>query len=228
MSLDTPLRPSDDAPPARSSCRPSCWQTVALAVALATLTAAAVLPSARSAQAQITFSVNDTGDAGDFDTSDEVCNTQASGTSGTCTLRAALEQASALSTSTPKDIIFTDLSPGSDGTITFTPTSGDLIVNGQTIRIRGDQVGGSGWAKGDPPVVYIDAGNLSGSGANGLDVRTDADSSSITAVGVINAPSNGIQLRGDIDQINDTGDYNDDIHAAMTKALDDFKATGAY
>ena len=31
-----------------------------------------------------------------------------------------------------------------------------------------------------------------------------------------------------LDQINESGDFNDDIEAAMKSALDDFKANGVY
>ena len=131
------------------------------------------------------FVVNATGDAGDSDTSDDVCDDG----SGACTLRAAIQQANAtgnVSTITPDRIAF-DFAGSGPYVIqpaTELPRISDpLVIDGTSA---------SGYA--GSPLVVLDGQNAGGSasGANGLYV--EAGGSTVRGLAVVNFARSGILL----------------------------------
>jgi len=157
-------------------------------------------------QAQTVYEVNSTADVGDANGADGVCDTGTTiGGEAECTFRAALEQANEDPVDEDEIIDFANI-PVTNGVarITLLDTNGELEANSQGIEIRGDTA--PGWSQSGPPVVYVDAINLSSVSDDALQVSTEADSSSIVGLGIVNAPDDGINLLGEINAFTD--DYD--------------------
>ena len=149
--------------------------------ALAVLLTAAMLSQSGTVQsASVTFTVNSTGNQGDDDTADGVCET-ASG-NGVCTLKAALMQANA----TP-DLDTIEFSIGSGGAQTIAldsalPTiSNPVIIDGTT---QPDFAG--------TPIIQLNGINA-GAGVNGLTI--DAGGSTVRGLVINRFFGSGIELR---------------------------------
>jgi CSLREA domain-containing protein len=91
--------------------------------------ALAVVLAALPAQAATTFTVNSTNDAPDTNAGDEVCDSNSAEEGNQCTLRAAIQEANALS---GDDVIGFD--PPVSGTITL---GGTHLLIGSNLKIEG-------------------------------------------------------------------------------------------
>ena len=142
-------------------------------------------PTPVQAQNTNTYVVNSTGDAGDANLGDGVCDDG----NGNCTLRAAIEEANQ---STDQDVIeFGDIAPGA-GPAQITPGS-ELTVS-ETVTIDGSTENSY---SDDAPTVLID-GNSLPSNTDGLYLELSANGSTIEALAVVDAPSDGIDVGSEV------------------------------
>ncbi|NBC87065.1 MAG: T9SS type A sorting domain-containing protein [Bacteroidetes bacterium] len=139
---------------------------------------------------EYTLNVNSVADDGDANIGDKVCATS----SGECTLRAALDEVNDEIIQERWVIDFSQIPTTTENgrQVARIVATGELDLNGSRVEIRGDTA--PGWQAGDPPVVYIDGTNLSSSAVDGLEVRSDADTSSIVGLGIVGFPDDGINL----------------------------------
>jgi parallel beta-helix repeat protein len=134
--------------------------------------------------AQSTYIVDDLSDASDAAVGDGACATS----SGTCTLRAALEEADANETG---DVIefASDLPTNADG-LSVISVQSELDVS-STVEIRGRTA--PGYSDGGAPVIVLDGSSTSGA-VDGLEVG--ASNVVIEALTIVGFPDDGIDIRG--------------------------------
>ena len=148
------------------------------------------IPATHS-QAPNVFTVDVTGDASDTNAGDGTCD---DGT-GSCTLRAALEETNALSNDPagPDEIRF-DIPGAGPHTIQLQSGLPDVtdpvVIDGSTEPdFSGD------------PVVAIDGSAFSPPGPNLLNLETGSDGSSVLALSLVNSPSQGLFARTDSNRV---------------------------
>ena len=137
--------------------------------------------------------VNSTGDGGDNNIGDGVCDTGGTNSEGAdeCTLRAAIEEANGSAAGFTVSFAI----PASDanhaaGIWTITPASalptiaGEMTIDAQTQ---------SGWTT--TPVVQLDAGGVAGATSDGLRIDTGTDPVIVRGLAILDAPNNLIDIR---------------------------------
>ena len=138
-----------------------------------------------------TFTVDDTGDAGDASAGNGVCATAGA----VCTLRAAIEEANALGGA---DVI--EFSIGS-GQVTISPATALPLLNSE-ITIDGTSQPGYS----SSPIVKID-GTTAGGSENGIEIDGSGDNVTISGLVITNWGGEGITTQNGITDLSITKNY---------------------
>jgi hypothetical protein len=146
------------------------------------LAAAGLSPHSASAQDQ-TFTIDSSADDSDANVGDGTCATS----NGTCTLRAAIEEAN--SDATRDKVDFSSI-PTTNGFATISANS-ELSAD-EEINIAGNTAPNYPSSSTGGPIVKIEGSNISGSTADILEVRSS--DSKVEGLAIVNAPDDGIEL----------------------------------
>ncbi len=145
--------------------------------------------------------VNSTGNGGDADAGDHLCDTGGTNSEGDpeCTLRAAIEEANASTVVDTVEFAIPSSDPGhSAGIWTVSPAS-TLPQLATTVTV--DATAQTGYA--GAPNIELE-GSALGAGDDGLVVAGTADGVTVSAVAVISFPDDGITINGDNTVITDS------------------------
>lgn len=150
-----------------------------------------------SLQAQQTYTVTVTGDEADANPGDGQCETEA----GTCTLRAAIQEAN--QSPTEDTIAFGDISSGGEGSIlprSVLPSITETVVIDGTTEPN--------YTEGGGPVVVVAGDSLSGGSKDGLDFFAEnASESTVRSIALVNFPGEGLEVHNGVNGLTIEGCY---------------------